>query len=219
MRPFTRGVNTYITIDMKQTAAPPRRKIGRPLSFDRDAALAQAMLVFWRHGYETTSLSDLTSAMAINAPSLYAAFGDKKQLFLEAVRLYVSGPVNAETIIDEAPTARDAAAGLLDASAVGFTGAETPRGCLLASSTISCSAKGADVQVELATIRGRIEARLKDRILRDKTSGGLPADADPGALAGHVMAVIQGMSTLARDGASRRKLRQVAAVAMMAWPG
>ncbi|MDP3492909.1 MAG: TetR/AcrR family transcriptional regulator [Hyphomonadaceae bacterium] len=217
MRLSTATVNVYIVIDMKASAPTPVRKIGRPLSFDRDAALAQAMLLFWKHGYEATSLSDLTSAMGVNAPSIYAAFGDKKRLFLEAVRLYISGPVNADTIIDDAPTAQQAAAGLLDASVAGFTGRDTPKGCLLASSAISCSAAAADVQAELGSIRRKIEARLKDKILRDIKIGAMASDANAGALAGHVMAVIQGMSTLARDGASREKLRQIAATAMLAW--
>ncbi|MGL4438576.1 MAG: TetR/AcrR family transcriptional regulator [Bosea sp. (in: a-proteobacteria)] len=188
------------------------------MSFDRDAALRQAMLLFWQHGYESTSLSDLTSAMGITSPSIYTAFGDKKRLFLDAVELYVSGPVTSSTIIDEAATARDAAWGLLKASAVGFTGADTPPGCLLASSAISCSAAAGDVQQALSTIRRSIEARLRARIEMDIAAGTLPATANATALAGHVMAVIQGMSTLARDGASREQLMQIAAAAMSAWP-
>ena len=197
-----------------------RRKTGRPLSFDRDAALQQAMLLFRRHGFEATSLRDLTAAMGVTSPSIYTAFGDKKRLFLEAVDRYPSGPVTSEMIIEGAATARDAAWGLLRASAIGFTGTDTPAGCLLASSAISCAAATADVQGELAAIRHRIEARLRDRITRaiqgGEMSGGAEVDAD--ALAGHVMAVIQGMSTLARDGATRRKLMRVAAVAMLSWP-
>lgn len=203
---------------METSSRVPARKIGRPLSFDRDAALFQAMLAFWRHGYEATSLSDLTSAMGVTAPSIYAAFGDKKQLFLEAVRLYVSEPVNAETIIDSAPTSRHAALGLLQASVAGFTGRDTPKGCLLASSAISCSAAAADVQAELAAIRRTIETKLKDKIQRDIKTGAMTPDANAGALAGHVMAVIQGLSTLARDGATRLKLGQIATTAMLAWP-
>ncbi len=175
------------------------------------------MLLFWRHGYEATSINDLTQAMGITPPSLYTAFGDKKQLFLEAIRRYISGPMTSESIIDEAPTARAAAAGLLHASAIGFTGEATPAGCLLASSAISCSPGAADVQKALARIRLDIEKRLRDKIMRDLgLSKRREADAD--ALAGHIMAVIQGMSTLARDGATREKLSFVAAVAMSAWP-
>ncbi len=203
---------------MEHTEAPVRRKRGRPLGFDREAALHQAMLLFWRHGYEATSVNDLTAAMGITPPSLYTAFGDKKQLFLEAIQRYVSGPVNSETIIDEAPTAREAALGLLQASAIGFTGETTPTGCLLASSAISCSPAAVDVQKELAAIRLQVEKRLRKKITRERALKVPVRPNDAEALAGHIMAVIQGMSTLARDGATRKKLLSVAAVAMLAWP-
>lgn len=188
------------------------------MSFDREAALHQAMLLFWRHGYEATSLSDLTAAMGVTAPSIYTAFGDKKRLFLEAVDRYLSGPVTSDSIIEAAGTAQEAAWGLLRAAASGFTGSDTPPGCLLASSAISCSAAAADVQGGLAAIRRGIEARLHGKIVQAMEVGELAADADADALAGHIMAVIQGMSTLARDGAPRDKLMRVAAAAMMAWP-
>ena len=203
---------------MKTPAPAPRVKKGRPLSFDREAALHQAMLLFWRHGYEATSLSDLTAAMGITAPSIYTAFGDKKRLFLEALGRYLSGPVTSDSIIEGAGTAEEAAWGLLRAAAIGFTGADSPPGCLLASAAISCSTAAADVQGELATTRRRIEARLHDRIVQAVKAGEMAADTDAEALAGHVMAVIQGMSTLARDGAPREKLTRVAATAMLAWP-
>lgn len=188
------------------------------MGFDREAALHQAMLLFWRHGYEATSINDLTKAMGITPPSLYAAFGDKKQLFLEAVHRYLSGSVTSESIIDMAPTARAAAAGLLQASAIGFTGETTPAGCLLASSAISCSPAAADVQKALAGIRINIEKRLRSKIARDRTLDELRRTFNSEALAGHIMAVIQGMSTLARDGATRRKLSSVASAAILAWP-
>jgi AcrR family transcriptional regulator len=203
---------------MNMTTQPPRRPKGRPLSFDREAVLDRAMLLFWQHGYEATSLTELTAVMGVTPPSIYTAFGDKKKLFLEAVHRYLSGPVTSESIIGSASTARDAAAGLLHAAAVGFTGSDTPPGCLLASSAISCSAAAADVREELAAIRRKIEAHLKTKIDSDISSGALPAGTDAAALAGHTMAVIQGMSTLARDGASRDKLKRVMETAMRAWP-
>ena len=195
-----------------------KRRTGRPLSFDRDAALEQAMLVFWRHGYEATSLADLTAAMGVTPPSVYAAFGDKKRLFLEAVERYRSGPVTSERIIDEAATARDAAFELMRQAAIGFTGESTPPGCLLATGAISCSAAAEDVQRRLAEMRREIEGGLAARIARAILAGELAADSDAEALAAHVMAVIQGMSTLARDGAPRDKLMRVAETAMRAWP-
>ena len=219
MRLLKERVNAFIVNSMEyESGGPLPRKPGRPLSFDRDAALDKAMLLFWRHGYEGTSLNDLTATMGVTPPSIYTAFGDKKRLFLAAVNRYLSGPVTSERIIAEAPTARDAASGLLRAAAVGFTGAGTPAGCLLASSAISASAAAADVQEELATLRRGIEARLRRKIDDAIQAGELAAGTDAEPLAGHVMAVIQGMSTLARDGAGREKLLAIAEIAMRAWP-
>lgn len=175
------------------------------------------MLTFWRHGYEATSISDLTAAMGITPPSLYAAFGDKKRLFLESVNLYLSSePPHA--MIESAPTACEAAWRLLTASAEGVTGDATPTGCLLATSALSVSAPAADVQAELASIRQEIEATLRARFERGQRDGELPDDTDVDALAGHMMAMTQGLSTLARDGASREKLLRVVNAAMAAWP-
>lgn len=195
------------------------RRTGRPLSFDRDAALRQAMLTFWRHGYETTSVADLTTAMGISAPSLYAAFGDKKRLFLEAMRLYAGDPDDMARVILDAPTARQAAHGLMAAAATTYTGEGTPRGCLLASATASGSAAAADVQDAVANVRRGIENCLRVRIERDIKDGVLPPGSQAAPLAGLVLAVTQGMSVLARDGASRTSLLAIAEAALQAWPG
>ena len=203
---------------MNRIELTSRPKKGRPLSFDREVALRQAMMLFWEHGYEATSLNDLTSAIGIPPSSIYSAFGDKKGLFLEAIDRYLSGPVTSKSIIAHAATARDAAHELLRAAATGFTGTDTPAGCLLASSAISCSNAAAEVRVELARRRRGIEALLKRRIILAIRSGEIPSKSDADALAAHTMAVIQGMSTLARDGATRDKLTRVAASAMHAWP-
>ena len=205
-----------ITTNIDSSHAP--RKKGRPLSFDREAALHKAMLLFWEHGYESTSLNDLTSALGVKPSSIYTVFGDKKRLFFEAVSRYMSGPVTSASIISQAATARDAAQSLMHAAVHGFTGEETPKGCLLATSAISCSAAAVDVQMELAAIRIGIEAQLKDKVVANIQAGLIPADSDAEALAAHILAVIQGLSTLARDGAPRDKLIRVAEVAMCAWP-
>ena len=197
---------------------PPRRT-GRPLSFNRDAVLRQAMLTFWRHGYETTSVAELTAAMGVSAPSLYAAFGDKKQLFLEAMRLYAGDPADMERAIADAPTAHQAARDLMTAAAATYTGDATPRGCLLASATASGSAAAADVQDAVADVRRGIEVCLRVRIERDIKDGVLPPGTQAAPLAGLVLAVTQGMSVLARDGASRTSLLAVAEAALRAWPG
>jgi AcrR family transcriptional regulator len=201
---------------MKQQS--PARKIGRPLSFDREAALEQAMLAFWQHGYETTSVSDLTTAMGVTAPSLYAAFGDKKQLFLAAVQRYAGAPDDLDRRLDAAPTARQAAEAMLLAAADAFTSDLTPRGCLLASATASGSAGAQDVRNAVAQVRQGIIDSLRRRIDRDIASALLPAGTDAAGLAALVVAVVQGMSVLARDGMARVHLRSLGVGAMAAWP-
>ncbi len=204
---------------MKHTVLTTPRRTGRPLSFDREEALRQAMLTFWHYGYETASVADLTAAMGISAPSLYTAFGDKKQLFLEAVRLYAGDPEDAGRRIDDAPSAYDAARALMSVAATAYTGKATPKGCLLASATASGSAASADVQAAVADVRRGIEKRLRVRIERDVEDGVLPPTTQPAALAGLVLAVTQGMSVLARDGASRASLLAMVKAALRAWPG
>lgn len=194
------------------------RRIGRPPSFDRAVALERAMLLFWRHGYEATSLSDLTRALGVTAPSIYSAFGNKKALFLEAVALYLSGGSSPTAIIDAAPSAREAARVLMEGAAIAYTGDATPPGCMLATSAISVSEEAADVQAHLSAIRNGVEAHLKARIQADVANGTLPPHTDAETLAAHTTAIIQGSSTLARDGASRDKLLRVARSAMTAWP-
>lgn len=203
---------------MKHIAHREPRKVGRPLSFDRDAALEQAMRLFWLHGYEGTSLAALTRAMGVTPPSIYTAYGDKRALFREAVGRYLARPLTPDEIIAEAPTARAAASGLIHGAAVAFTGVDTPPGCLLASSAIACSGEAADVRDELAAIRRGVEASLRARLARGITEGELAADTDVETLAAYVTTIIQGLSTLARDGASRAKLTGVAEAAMRVWP-
>ncbi|MGL5011549.1 MAG: TetR/AcrR family transcriptional regulator [Paracoccaceae bacterium] len=201
-----------------ETASPQTRKAGRPLSFDRDAALRQAMLAFWAHGYEATSISDLTAAMGVTAPSIYTAFGDKKRLFLEAARLYAGAPEDLQAALDKAPTARDAAQDMLRNAAVAFTRPDTPRGCLLASGTASVSDAAMDVQRAVSQIRDDIRQRLTLRIARDISAGLCAATPPAETRAAMIVALIQGMSVLARDGVGRDGLLAMADCAMTGWP-
>ena len=201
-----------------ESISASRRKIGRPLSFDRDAALEKAMLAFWESGYETTSISDLTAAMGVTAPSIYAAYGDKKRLFLEAMRRYAGDPGDLETSFARAPTARDAVMHMIENAARLFTGAQTPRGCLLASATATGSKDAADVRAAVAEVRTSIRHTVAQRIRRDMDQGWVPPGTDPDALANLAVAVIQGMSVLARDGADREALLAVAHASMTGWP-
>ena len=207
---------TLVMIVMESTSAP-RRKTGRPLSFDRDAALEKAMLAFWESGYETTSISDLTAAMGVTAPSIYAAFGDKKRLFLEALRLYVGDPDDLEKAFARAPTARDAVAEMIENAARLFTGETTPRGCLLASAVATGSKDAYDVRDAAAQERRVIRSIIVKRIERDIEREILPPSTRSEVVADLALAVTQGMSVLARDGVDRETLLEVAKESMAGW--
>jgi AcrR family transcriptional regulator len=189
------------------------------LSFDRDTVLEAAMLLFWRNGYEAASISDLTAAMGITPPSLYTAFGDKKRLFLEAVSRYLTRPgLDVQQFLPAAPSAREAIRRLLDSATVEQTRKGLPRGCMLMSAAVGSPAEG-EVQEAVIALRGLVENALRERIERGIGDGELPVHTDAAALASFYLAILQGMSTQARDGASRKKLGALADAAMAAWPG
>ncbi|WP_232828392.1 TetR/AcrR family transcriptional regulator [Kribbella monticola] len=192
---------------------------GRPRSFDRQAALERAALAFWEHGYETTSISDLTTALGIGAPSLYAAFGDKRQLFYEAVASYQAthGSFTARAMAEE-PTARDAIVRILREAATEYTSPDHPRGCLVISAAQNCSPASADVAKALRDTRNKNLRLLEDRIRSDVDSGILPGDTDAHGLALFAAATTQGMSQQARDGAGREDLEAIAEAAVRALP-
>ena len=204
---------------MKRANGKQAKPRGRPRSFDRDAALERAIDVFWRHGYEATSVSDLTAAMDINPPSLYAAFGDKEKLFLEAVERYEQQRRQTVTkVFDEAPTAKQAVHRLLREAAGELACSSHPRGCLLVMSDTNCSDASAHVQSDLAQRRAAMKASLKARIDRGAAAGELPRDTDTAALAEFYSTVFQGMVMQARDGATPKRLLATAEAAMRAWP-
>jgi AcrR family transcriptional regulator len=195
------------------------RRPGRPLSFDRDKALDAAMRLFWRTGYETTSVADLTQAMGITAPSLYTAFHDKETLFLECLRKYTdpAGYKDA-ALIAETASAREAAQTLLEFSARWFTQPDAPPGCLVASAASTGSASSERVRAAVADVRKATQAALQRRVEEDVQTGKLPETANARALSSLTVAVIQGMSTLARDGASQSSLLELVSTTMAAWP-
>ncbi|MFI9826257.1 TetR/AcrR family transcriptional regulator [Streptomyces sp. NPDC051913] len=194
--------------------AKPR---GRPRSFDRATALEKAILAFWEHGYEATSVSDLTRAMGIGAPSLYAAFGDKRALFEEVVLEYGRryGSFGDRALAEE-PTARAAVERMLREAAVEYTAPGRPHGCLVIHAATNCTS--AEVEESLRDRRNANIAAFESRIRADVAAGELPADTDAAALARHAGAMIQGMSQQARDGASREELEALAEIAMAIWP-
>ena len=194
------------------------KKNGRPLSFERQEVLEKAMLTFWRHGYETTSISNLTAAMGVTAPSIYSAFGDKKTLFLEAMHLYAGSPEDFKFSLWEAHTSREAIHAMLLSTAHAFTAKNMPRGCLLASATASGSKDSADVQAAVAKVRASIIEILRERIEKDVEQGKLSKKIRPLSLARLVVSIVQGMSALARDGVGRKGLEEMVETAMLGWP-
>ncbi|MET8863453.1 TetR/AcrR family transcriptional regulator [Nonomuraea sp. NPDC004580] len=191
--------------------------MARRRGFDRDEALESALRTFWQHGYEATSVATLTTAMGINPPSLYAAFGDKRRLFEESVQRYQEtyGAFAARALTDE-PTAREAVERVLRDAAHEYSRADHPHGCMIISAAVNC--ESAEVVELLRGFREATKAAIRQRIDDDVSAGRLPPGTDTDGLATFYAAIIQGMSTQARDGASLRELLAVADRAMAAWP-
>lgn len=203
------------TADKPSTA----RARGRPRAFDREAALAQAMRLFWQKGFEATSVADLTTAMGIASPSLYAAFGSKEALYAEALDHYCTrygdwGWKNFR----QATTAREAVQAWLMDCAAFLTGSviDVPLGCMVTLSGIG--AAGHEQLCELTrTARSAPRTILRARLEQAVADGEIPSSADLDALARFVHVVQNGMSLQARDGASRAELEAVVRVAMRSW--
>jgi AcrR family transcriptional regulator len=193
--------------------------MGRPRAFDRDAALDRAMRLFWQHGYEATSLAELTRVMGVNPPSLYAAFGDKRALFTEAVLRYQQTH-GAFTIraLEEEPTARAAIERLLREAAASYAEPDHPRGCMIMTAAVNCGPQHVDVQNELRDHSATVRRLFTERIAADVAAGLLPAGTDAVTLARFYAATLQGMSSQARDGATAEELDRLATLALHAWP-
>lgn len=193
-------------------------KRGRPRSFDRTAALARAMEVFWIKGYEGASIADLTAAMGIGSPSLYAAFGSKEALFREAVELY--GATEGKkiwSVLDAAPTAREAIEGFLMATAASFARPGKPAGCMIVLSALNATEASESVCQALRARRTENQKALETRLRRAVEDGELSPGIDLRAVAAFYLTVQQGMSIQARDGAIRETLERIARDAMAAW--
>ncbi len=191
---------------------------GRPRGFDTDEALERAMLVFWEHGYEGASLANLTHAMGISTTSMYAAFGNKEELFRKALARYSEGPGG---YLDQAlaePTARDVAAAVLAGTIRSTTGATSPQGCLGVQGALTVSDSGQDVRDLLVTWRDNSYSRIRERFRRAVEDGDLPEGSDPGLLARYVTALAFGVAVQAASGVGRDELRAMTDAALRAWP-
>lgn len=191
---------------------------GRPRSFDRDAALRQALELFWAKGYDGASLTDLTRAMGINAPSLYAAFGCKEALFREAAALYAAtdGAVGAR-ILEESPTARGAVDGLLRAMVANCKTEGPTVGCFIALCSPDATPENAALRRDLSALRLLRVREIRDRLARGVADGELPKTADLDAMATFYATILQGISLQARDGLDCIALDSLVTSAMAAW--
>jgi len=193
--------------------------LGRPRSFDRNRALRQAMEVFWAAGYEGATLTGLQQAMGgISAPSFYAAFGSKEELFREAVELY-SHTLGIPMIqaLDREPDVRTAIHALLRAAVEAFCQPGKPRGCMLVLTAINTMPANKSVRDHLRNLRGRRKRLIQQRLQRNVTDGQLPASVDASGLASFLTTVVDGLAIQARDGASRKTLMFAVECAMAAW--
>jgi AcrR family transcriptional regulator len=203
----------YLPVGMKSETTA---RLGRPRAFDPNAVLERAMHVFWAKGYDGASLSHLTRAMRINRPSLYAAFGNKEQLFGKVLDRYVSGPLAWFGKALAASKARDAVEQILLGTARMAEDPRTPAGCLMVQGALACGSPSA--RKEVAARRAAAEVALRRRLQRAKREGDLPKNADPVELAHYVMTVVRGMAVQSAGGASRAQLHRVAQIALRAWP-
>src|SRR6202051_347599 len=210
------GMKGASKTSMKRNTSSGR--IGRPRSFDTGAALDRALQVFWRKGYEGATLSDLTKAVGVNRPSLYAAFGGCDTLFRKALDRYLNGPAAYTQEALKEPTARAVVKRLLQGAADLNTAPRNPGGCLMVQGALASGDAGDSIRQELVACRAAGEAALRRRFQRAKSEHDLPADTDPADLARYLTTIIYGMAVQAAGGAGRDKLQHVVEMTLRTLP-
>ncbi|WP_437109736.1 TetR/AcrR family transcriptional regulator [Streptomyces sp. enrichment culture] len=192
--------------------------VGRPRGFDADEALERAMLVFWEHGYEGASLAGLTEAMGISTTSMYAAFGNKEELFRKALERYTEGPGGYLTRALEEPTALGVATAILAGTIRTTTRPARPHGCLGVQGALATSDPGRGVRDLLAAWRNNGCSCVRERFQRAVDEGELPPGTDPGLLARYVTTLAFGIAVQAASGVARDELQEMADAALRNWP-
>jgi AcrR family transcriptional regulator len=202
---------------MNSVCSLPATK-GRPREFDVDEALAAALLVFWRNGYEAASMTELTSAMGITKPSLYAAFGNKEALFHKALDLYEREKLAYMKSALEAPTARGVAERLFRGALEIQMSTCDPKGCLGVISSATCGAEAEPIKAEVVKRRASSEAALIARFEQAQAAGELPDGMTPAALTRYLFAILQGLAIQGGSGATCEELSQLVETSMAVWP-
>jgi len=194
---------------------------GRPRVFDREAVLDRALEVFWQHGFQSASLAELTEAMGLNKPSLYAAFGDKEALYLKALQRYLMNEIARRAqILDNEPDARTAVSAFLRSMAAMLADPKRPGGCFIINGAADCGGSQMPAAVELAlrnALRGG-EKKLRDRLLRAQVEGQLPTDINITDLASTFSSLLAGLAVFAKSGVKRTRLNAIITTAMAIWP-
>ena len=203
-------------MDIPVTACAPR---GRPREFDPDQALAAALKVFWQRGYEAASLTELTEAMGITRPSLYACFGNKEALFRKALDLYERDKLAYVKAALTAPTAREVAERLLRGALAMQTNSCDPKGCLGVIASVACGAEAESIRMDVVARRASADAALVERFARARAEGDLPDAVDPEALTRYLGAILQGLAVQAGSGVACHDLAKLVDTALMLWPG
>jgi AcrR family transcriptional regulator len=191
---------------------------GRPRTFDLHKALDAALLLFWRHGYEGTSLAALTHAMGINGPSLYAAFGNKETLFRKALDRYLQKHASYLPKALEEPNARRAVEKLFHGAIDMVMNPRHPDGCLLVQGALASGPAAVSICKELRLRRAAAEVAVRSRLERARAEADLPANANVSQLARYIITVLWGLSVQAAGGDTRAQLKEVVALAMRSWP-
>jgi AcrR family transcriptional regulator len=196
------------------TSAPK----GRPREFCVDAALAAALQVFWRKGFDGASLTDLTEAMGITRPSLYAAFGNKEALFRKALDLYEHDKLAYVSAALEAPTARGVAERLLSGALEMQTSSCDPHGCMGVISSVACTEHSESIKAEVLARRASSDAALLRRFERAEAEGELPDGLSAAGLARYLSSLLAGLSVQAGAGASCEELELLVETSLRVWP-
>ena len=192
---------------------------GRPREFCVDAALAAALRVFWSKGYEGASMADLTEAMGITKPSLYAAFGNKEALFNKALDLYEREKADYMRAALDAPTARGVAERLMYGALDMYSCPENPGGCLGVINSVACGAEAECIREAVVARSAAAKHAMLERFTRAKAEGDFPDDVDPAGLAAFLTAMNQGMAVQAGAGATRAELERLVETGLKLWPG
>ena len=208
-------VSASPTDTVASCAAAPK---GRPREFCVDAALTAALGVFWSKGYEGATMADLTQAMGITKPSIYAAFGNKEALFHKALDLYEAEKLAYTREALQQPTAREVAEHLMRGAIAAQANDCGPGGCLRVITSSACGAEGGSIKADVTKRRASSQAALVERFRQAKAEGDLPAQLEPEALTAYLYAILQGMAVQAGSGATRADLERVVDTSLSMWP-